>query len=503
MFAHVALPVPHSEFFTYRVPPEMTDLAAPGALAVVPFRDQAVTGVILELIDRAEFPGQNIREINALGDPELRVPPDLMRLVMLTARRYLTGPGMVLRSALPPGTMQRRKMYFYPGAPEKAEGVTPAEYKFLMRVAEEPGRWSYTDRGRLGGIGRMEIEALERSGAVTVSPFKAIRPGFPRGKERWIKAVAGANPETLKAGSKALTLFAALEENPAGLSLAALRDLGFSTATALTLVKKGLAEVFYRDRELGEIGAMKSLAREDAPVLTLWQQAAMEKIADAVRSGRNKGFLLYGVTSSGKTQVYLEAARLALSLGRSVLVLVPEISLTPQIIVRFERFLGKAPLVWHSHLSPVERLTVFKACNSGRGRIVIGTRSAIFAPLKDLGLIIVDEEQDHSYKQDDPSPRYNARDLALERGRLSGATVVLGSATPSVETYHRAKCGELETLTLPQRVAGFGSPKIELVSTAFKPELGKKQAPVFPRGFRPISEKLYEELTIRLKKKSR
>jgi primosomal protein N' (replication factor Y) len=133
--------------------------------------------------------------------------------------------------------------------------------------------------------------------------------------------------------------------------------------------------------------------------------------------------------------------------------------------------------------------------------VVIGTRSAIFAPLKNLGLIVVDEEQDHSFKQDDPAPRYNARDLALERGRITGATVVLGSATPAVETYHLAKTGRLKLLTLPQRVAGIGNPKLELISTAFKAEPDLKEPPVFPRGFRPISEKLYQEITIRLKKK--
>jgi primosomal protein N' (replication factor Y) len=144
---------------------------------------------------------------------------------------------------------------------------------------------------------------------------------------------------------------------------------------------------------------------------------------------------------------------------------------------------------------------MFKAARSGKGRLVIGARSAIFCPLENLGLIIVDEEQDHSYKQDDPAPRYNARDLALKRGQIAGAVVVLGSATPSVESYHAAACGKLDFLTLPQRVAGSGNPGIKIISTAIKPEQKRDSRLVFPRGFWPISEALYTELSIRMKRK--
>ena len=501
MFAKIALPVPFHEYYTYRVPPEMESFIAPGMLTVAPFRRQASIGVVWELTEQSDLPAENVRDLAALGDIELMVPDDVMQMVRHICRQYIATPGIVLKSALPPGTLTRRKLYFYPGPSARANDLDDKTQALVSLITEEPGKRSYSDLARIKGLDRAAVDELVKGGVLLVSPFKAGARAFPRGKERWIDALVESVPESLKPGSNAGKLLRALIERSSGIPVSGLKTLGFSTATAAALAKKGLAEYQWREKKLVEIGALKSLPREDAVVLTLWQEAALTRIKSAIDSGKHSGFLLYGVTSSGKTQVYLEAVAYALSKGKSALVLVPEISLTPQIIARFERYLGTPPLVWHSHLTPTERAIVYRAASSGRARVIIGTRSAIFSPLKSLGLIVVDEEQDHSFKQDDPSPRYNARDVALERARIVGATVVYGSATPSVEIYYQAKTGRLELLTLPQRVAGFGPPQIELISTAFKTEPRPNEPPVFPRGFRPISEKLYQEITIRLKKR--
>jgi primosomal protein N' (replication factor Y) (superfamily II helicase) len=500
MYASVALPFPQSDYFTYRVTDRLASSVSPGMLAVVPFRNIASVGVILDLFERSDLPERNIREIIGLGDPELSVSGDILKLIQYVAQQYITTPGMALKAALPPGTMQSRKLYFYPGVTSDTNLKDTIFINFLAQVADEPGRWTYADLKRFGDIGRKDIDELLRSGILTVSPFRITDTLSHRGQERWIIAAADASSHSLRKGSKSEQLLTALLTSPNGLLTSSLTDLGFSSAVAGGLVKKGLAEYIYRPKRIGELGSMKSLPEEKDFELTLWQQSTLKRIQESLVGGKYKGFLLYGVTSSGKTQVYLEAARHALALGKSVLVLVPEISLTPQIISRFERFLNVAPLVWHSHLTSTERLTIFKEAKSGESKILIGTRSAIFSPLKNLGLIVVDEEQDHSYKQDDPAPRYNARDLSRERGKISGATVLFGSATPSVESFYLSKTGELEFLTLPQRVAGIGRPEINIISTAFRPEPKPNEAPIFPRGFRPISEKLYEEITIKLKK---
>jgi len=499
MFVKVALPVPQNDYYTYRAPDEVAGTIAPGMLVIVPFRRSAMAGVVLSLESTAEI--REVREISALGDPELTLPGELLHLADFVSRRYVTTPGIVFKTALPPGTMTHRKLYFYPGAGIPLENLSARIRDFVNLVTLDPSQHSFADIKRLPAEERRQVDGLIRAGVIAISPFKSDRASTYRGKEKWVKAVATELPESIRKGSRAEALFRTLAEKAEGIRVIDLKGLGFSPVSASTLVSKGAAAFFFKMKELGGLGSMVSLPREDAIELTLWQQAALGRIQLALKQPEHKGFLLYGVTSSGKTQVYLEAAKYVLEHGGSVLVLVPEISLTPQIIARFQRFLKIPLLVWHSHLSSTERLIVFKAANLGRSKLIIGTRSAIFAPLRNLKLIVMDEEQDHSFKQDDPSPRYNARDLALERARESKLVVILGSATPSAESYYMSKTGELELLTLPQRVAGPGNPRIEMISTAFKPEPRPGELPVFPRGFRPISEKLYNELSIRIKKK--
>ena len=500
MFARIAFPIPYIDYFTYLIPDRMSEYLRPGMIVKAPFGNLSAAGVVMGIVEESDVPSADIREIVGLRDPDLSIPSDLLDLVSYTARHYGTTPGMVLKSALPPGALQRRNVFFYPGFDQKEKKHDETVQKFIKKISDQPGRWSFGDLKQFDGITRRTVDSLISRGIISVSPFKTRRDEGPIGKERWLKATVDSIPEKIRLGPKARQLLEALIESGDGIRLSALKDMGFSPSSAATLHRRGLIRYEYRDRKIADIGSLKSLVKEEVLELTLWQRSALEKIEAAVGAGSHKGFLLYGVTSSGKTQVYLEAAKYAIEKGKSVLVLVPEITLTPQIIARFERFLKIAPLVWHSHLSPVERAGMFKAARSGKGRLIIGARSAIFCPLENLGLIIVDEEQDHSYKQDDPAPRYNARDLALKRGQITGAAVVLGSATPSVESYHAAVCGRLDLLTLPQRVAGRGDPKIEIISTAIRPETDRDSRPIFPRGFWPISEALYTELSIKMKR---
>ena len=192
--------------------------------------------------------------------------------------------------------------------------------------------------------------------------------------------------------------------------------------------------------------------------LTPWQERALETISH--RQGAP--LLLFGVTGSGKTEVYLRAAQMALEAGKGVLILVPEIALTPQLYTRFKRRLGGTIAVLHSAMTPAERREQLRMVASGEIKVVLGARSALFAPLEELGLIVVDEEHDPSYKQAEGGFKYNARDMALVRGRLQGATVILGSATPSVESFYNAKRGKFTLIELPQRIGG-PLPRVEVV----------------------------------------
>lgn len=500
MFARVAFPIPYVEYFTYRIPDKLRDYLRRGTIVSAPFGSQSAVGVVLDMLETADVADEHIKEISAIGDPELSVPTDIFDLIVDTARYYGTTPGMVFKSALPPGTFLRRKLFFYPGIEKEMRGLNGDVRDFVEKVWSEPGRWSFADLRQFDGVDRSTANSLIETGAISVSPFKARSKAVPAGKERWLRARTDAIPENIKPHTKAYALLSALISSKDGIRSSTLKDQGFSPSSAATLRRRALVEFEYRDKGIGDTGSLRSLKENNVLELTLWQRAALEKIEAALDSGGYRGFLLYGVTSSGKTQVYLEAARYSIERGKSVLVLVPEITLTPQIIARFERFLGFAPLVWHSQMSASDRVLVYRMARSGKGRLIIGARSAVFCPLENPGLIVVDEEQDNSFKQDDPAPRYNARDLAIKRGKLTGATVVLGSATPSMESYHLAREGRLELLTLPQRVAGRADPRVEIISTV-KGDSGLSSRPVFPEGFWPVSESLFNELYIRMKKK--
>ncbi|UCC80317.1 MAG: primosomal protein N' [Candidatus Zixiibacteriota bacterium] len=497
MYAKVAFPLPYVEHFTYKVDPGMAESANPGMLILAPFRNQSAVGVILEISEKSDLPDKEFREISGFGDPNLTIASDVTALVRLAAKRYGTTPGIVLKTALPPGSLQMRKAYFYPGPVESEKELSAKEREFLDFVKSNQGKVSYGDLRSFDGINRPAVDGMVRKGVLSLSRFTFSKRSLMKGKEKWVKAAEVKTTDFTGLSGKSKKLLEFLAGREGGIKFSELKSSGFSPSSANTLYRKKLIDFEFKDRDLPAAGGLDSLVEEKVVELTLWQRSALEKIETALRANIYSGFLLYGVTSSGKTQVYLEAAQSALSRGRSVLVLVPEISLTPQIVERFERFLKLKPLVWHSGLTPSEKYLIYRTARTGKSRLLIGARSAVFSPLRDLGLIVVDEEQDNSYKQDDPAPRYNARDLALERGKINNAVVILGSATPSCESYFAAREGVLELLTLPQRITGGPKPEVRVISTRIDSEKG--QTSVFPKGFWPISVPLYEELSIRLK----
>ncbi len=217
--------------------------------------------------------------------------------------------------------------------------------------------------------------------------------------------------------------------------------------------------------------AVPARAEEPPLQLTEPQQAAWNRMAADLSAGRHETFLVHGVTGSGKTELYLRAVDLSLSQGKAAVVLVPEIALTPQTIDRFRQRFGEAVALWHSRVTARQRAQTWQELLEGRRRVVVGTRSAVFAPVAPLGVIILDEEHDPSYKQDDV-PRYHARDVARERARRAGAPLILGSATPSIESYFEAVSGRAQLLELPERVAGRPLPAIELID--MREELGAR-----------------------------
>ncbi|MEW6042455.1 MAG: primosomal protein N', partial [Elusimicrobiota bacterium] len=269
---------------------------------------------------------------------------------------------------------------------------------------------------------------------------------------------------------------------------------GIGASTIKTLKKRQIVHIDLRPKQRTSTRQCETSPQiKSPPVLSPEQESVFKKIWGDFKNGDfARAFLIHGVTGSGKTFVYISLARMMLEHGYSVLVLVPEISLTPQIINRFKQFFGECIAVWHSRLSLMEKYESWNALTEGRKKIVIGVRSSVFAPLRNLGLIIVDEEHDGSYKQSESSFRYNARDAAVMRAKMSGALVVLGSATPSLESYQNAIDGKYVLLNMAQRYNQAPLPPVHLVDMAAERNVN---------NWGVFSNKLKDMITRRLEKK--
>jgi primosomal protein N' (replication factor Y) len=277
-----------------------------------------------------------------------------------------------------------------------------------------------------------------------------------------------------------------------------LNRSGLGGPSLQSLVKKDLVQIFDREVERNPYFNFSN-NHPEAPsqsaitslILNAEQASAVQRVTESMQQNRFEVFLLYGITGSGKTQVYIDAIRNTLAQGKDAIVLVPEISLTPQAVARFQANFGNRIAVLHSHMSAGERYDAWRRVHRGEARVVIGARSAVFAPVKNLGLIVVDEEHETSYKQADPAPRYHARDVAIVRAKKSNAVVLLGSATPSVESYSNAQRGKYTLLELPNRIDNVPLPAVRILDMIRWRQSAPDHEGIFSRI---LGEKIAEKL---------
>jgi primosomal protein N' (replication factor Y) len=483
LVVEVAVPVPLDETFDYAL--EEGARAEPGARVLVPHGGRRVVGVVIAAKSGEEARARGpLRRVIQVLDDEPVLPAALLSAVLRAAHDALCPPGIALAAAVPPGTAPR------PGT----------------RVSLLPAGLRALERGELRGTLARVLWALgkrPRSEAELRSRFPAAVPALAR-LERLglVSRAAGTDPPRVRAQTervyrvapgvdlarakqelarapKRLELLLALGPNPApARSSPALR----------ALVEAGL--VLCEERELSRATHVEPLTKTaDAPELTAHQRSALAEIAAAIEAGRHTQFLLYGITGSGKTEVYQRAAEVALARGRGAIILVPEISLTHQVVDRFRARFGERVAVLHSGLSGGERFDQWRAIREGRVPIAIGARSAVFAPYEELGLIAIDEEHDGAYKSEEGF-RYHARDVARLRAERASCPLVLGSATPDVTTAWRCAHGEIERLTLPERVASRPLPTVEIVDLAAERARGARRGMVS----RPLRDALIETL---------
>jgi len=466
-FVDVVMPMPVDRAFTYAVPPELQEGLRTGMRVVAPMRKRVETGFVVGVRDACEV--AEPRAILDAPDAEPVFTEEMLRLCRWMADYYCCSWGEALQSAVPRGLRMRVKAK-YALRLENAGGSRFSERQkrivaalhargplTLNQLAKEAGAQGL--EATLQTLVRREVVRIEASAAKasvnihTVAWARLCKDAIPDAA-----AVEAMQRRAPKQAAVYLDLLHGVSERPVAELYA---RHGATAATLKTLEDKGL--IAREERELyrspdtgGDAGHAVKLPLNDE------QQVAFEAITTAMEAKRFETFLLRGITGSGKTEVYLQAIERLLELGRDAIILVPEISLTPQTVGRFKGRFQEDIAVLHSGLGAGERFDEWRRAQRGEVRIVVGARSAIFAPMKNLGAIVVDEEHDTSYKQGE-TPRYHARDVAVMRAKINNAVCVLGSATPSIETYHNARGRKYTGLELSRRATDAALPKVQIV----------------------------------------
>jgi len=485
-FCDVAVPVPLDVVFTYRVPEEMHPVV--GGRVLVPFRQQRMSGIVVELHDRK--PSVQTKNVASVLDSTPVLDEQLLRLGKWIADYYLAPIGDVLRTMLPLVAEFKRTISY---------SITEEGHTALHAASTvgSSGRSRRTPDEQLTEIQVLDYlaqrdQVSESSLKSSLKVSKAILAGMVR--KKWITRkdlsdkrdatrtvkVALLKGAGCKLNANQQILIHALAASGGRVRVESLHELEVPRTTLATLVKRGLVDILEEPAEF-QVSTGRTPRSFDFE-LNAAQQAALKHIQDGVSARKFAGALLHGVTGSGKTAVYLAAMRSVLDAGRSSILLVPEIGLTPAVAADLHQVFGDEVAILHSALSNQERAEQWHRIKRGE----------VFAPVADLALMIVDEEQDSSYKQED-TPRYHARDVAVVRAKMANAVVVLGSATPSLESYYNAKQHKYELLELRDRVEQRPLPEVEIIDMRQEfQETGREQV---------ISRKLAEEIKERLDRK--
>jgi primosomal protein N' (replication factor Y) len=458
--------------FTYAVPEALQNVVQPGCRVLVPFRKSSMVGVVDGFTDSVPKEAK-IRELNRVLDFVPALAPKLIELAHWISGYYLAPIGEVFRSMLPLTTeikSQRQVVLTKPGresllkdgGEELASGLTLFQSAFLTKLGKKNGSLPFSPTGP-SGLDAAALQKLQRLGLIEIREIV-------KGRERKTQRVIAWKSTSANGSQKALTekeekILTLLQSERGPLPLAQLLKLAQVTRPVVErMLRDGLLESWEEPLDPAE-DPFDTGFTPPAHQLNPDQESVLKAIRGRFELNEFGVQLLHGVTGSGKTEIYLRAVQDTLARGKTAIILVPEIALTLWIGRQCRAWFGarfEGVAVLHSALSDAERAREWWRVRNGEARVVVGTRSAVFAPLRNLGLLIVDEEQETSYKQEE-TPRYHGRDVAIVRAKLEGALALLGSATPSMETYHHARNGKYDLLTLASRVADRSLASVEIV----------------------------------------
>ena len=477
-FANVILPLPISGSFTYSVPSIYEDEIEVGSRVLVQFGKKNYYTGIVELVHNNQPSGYEVKEIMMVLDAKPIVRHPQLKLWNWLAEYYLCSVGEVYKAAVPSGLKVESETYILLNSDyEYDENVNLTErMALIIQLLDRNGRMKISEIERETGFKNLgtPVNKMLEIGLVLID--ERIVDKYRARKETLVRLNCDRNDNEALHGFFDIVKRARQQEKMliAYLDLSAwmqsatpkevlksdlLERSGASPAVLKGLVDKGVLEIYKKEINRFTVDVSESA---ELPQLSNAQLAAYNSILDKWKE--NKVTLLRGVTGSGKTEIYSHLINDVLNLGQQVLYLVPEISLTTQLTSRLQKIFGKRLLIYHSKFSDNERVDVWKKLlSTHEPLIVLGVRSSVFLPFAKLGLVIVDEEHESSYKQYDPAPRYNARDAAIVLASMHGAATLLGSATPAVETYYKAKNGRFGLVELLERFDGIRMPEVKVV----------------------------------------
>jgi primosomal protein N' (replication factor Y) len=460
----VAVGLPVFKTFHYRIPEKMIGFLQIGMRVLVPFKGRKVTGFSIDLVERPpKGVEEKLREVEDLLDEAPLIDPQMLRLCRWLSDYYLYPLGEVIKAGLPPGLQLKSELVLtltQDGTESlRRGGLEPVQEKVFKEIAR-CGKVSLkkTLAHFPGEVARPQVFSWKRKGLLRIDAGiegKEVKPKFEK-----VVRYDGGEPAQPISKKQAEILNWLKEKRDISYSELSKRFQSPSKAIQ-SLQAKGLLSLSRREvcRDFFSRSELKPYPK---PELTPDQEAVLDKILEGIRSKRFSPFLIHGVTGSGKTEVYLRAIEEVLVKGQEAIVLVPEISLTPQLLSRFKDRFGENLALLHSRLGRGERYDQWRKVWREEVKIAMGARSAIFAPFKKVGIIIVDEEHDPSYKQEEKL-KYHARDAAVVRAKQAEATLLLGSATPSLESFYNTEKGKFRLLNLPKRIEGKPLPRIEVV----------------------------------------
>ncbi|MGI6224906.1 MAG: primosomal protein N' [Peptococcales bacterium] len=482
--------------YYYSIPPALREKVRIGCRVEIPFGPQICEGFVVDF--PSETPLSNLKEIKGLIDIEPVISQEMVEIALWVSKYYLCSLPKVLEYILPPYARTKKEKWVeleqdkdLSDALNTLVLLDPLVQALVACLLKGPEKVEKFLK-KFGSKSLETLEDLQKRGFIKIywqfhSQGKEKEISFVRVKEANYDILL----DKLKRAPKQKQVFDYLMQNGPQTKAHLCQYFRTSNSTINSLIDKQLIEEFVmQEKRLPKVN--EEFTNKKTIEFNKFQKKAVETLNHAIIANSHKTFLIHGITGSGKTEVYLAAIKTALAQGKGAILLVPEISLTPQVIGRFQSILGDIVVVLHSNLSQGERLDAWESLRNGQARVIVGVRSAVFAPVKNLGLIIIDEEHETTYKQSEPDPRYHTREVARKRTELVNGILILGSATPSIESYYRAQLGEYHLIEMPERATYNPLPQVKIVDLREEFKMGNRSI---------FSQELTEAITTTLSKR--